>query len=69
MGTHPHTILTRHKKWFASMDNRHPNGDTPMKKLIRMMPDVAMQVFNKCTDDSCNPEHMTNDHKEYQVHS
>ena len=38
-----------------------------MKKLIRMMPDVAIQVFNKCTDDSCNPEHMTNDHKEYQV--
>ena len=40
-----------------------------MKKLIRMMPDVAIQVFNKCTDDSCNPEHMTNDHKEYQVRS
>ncbi|XP_063677555.1 transient receptor potential cation channel subfamily A member 1-like isoform X7 [Bolinopsis microptera] len=59
--------IIEHKKWFASMDNRHPNGDTPMKKLIRMMPDVAMQVFNKCTDDSCNPEHMTNDHKEYQV--
>ncbi|KAL5265325.1 hypothetical protein ACHWQZ_G006160 [Mnemiopsis leidyi] len=59
--------IIEHKKWYAAMDNKHPNGDTPMKKLIRMMPDVAIQVFNKCTDDSCNPEHMTNDHKEYQV--
>ena len=49
------------------MENKHPDRDTPMKKLIRLMPDVAMQVFNKCVDDNCNPEHITNDREDYQV--
>ena len=60
-------LFCRHKKWYASLENRHKDSDTPVKKLIRMMPDVAMMVFNKCTDDSFNNEHTTSDHWDYQV--
>eukprot|EP00116_Pleurobrachia_bachei_P004026 sb/3464288/ len=56
-----------HKKWYASLENRHKDSDTPVKKLIRMMPDVAMMVFNRCTDDSFNNEHTTSDNWDYQV--
>ena len=38
-----------------------------MKKLIRLMPDIAELVMNKCTDMSNNPSEMTNDNVNFEV--
>ncbi|XP_064648007.1 transient receptor potential cation channel subfamily A member 1 homolog isoform X2 [Lineus longissimus] len=37
--------------------------DTPMRKLIRKMPEVAEQVFNRC----CTPNHRNPENPKYQV--
>ena len=50
------------------MTNEQPNGDTPMKKLIRKMPSVAEMVMNKCTDLSNNPPNRTTDSRKFEVH-
>ncbi|XP_063676952.1 transient receptor potential cation channel subfamily A member 1-like [Bolinopsis microptera] len=53
--------------WPKALTNAQMNGDTPMKKLIRFMPEVAELVLNKCTDMTNNPSEMTTDNVNYEV--
>ncbi|KAL5265822.1 hypothetical protein ACHWQZ_G006498 [Mnemiopsis leidyi] len=62
-----HTDEWGRPTWPKALTNAQTNGDTPMKKLIRLMPDIAELVMNKCTDMSNNPSEMTNDNVNFEV--
>ncbi|RDD37563.1 Transient receptor potential cation channel subfamily A member 1-like protein [Trichoplax sp. H2] len=60
--------IIRYDKWEEALKNTtvSPTGDvdTPLRKLIRKLPDVAELVFNKCTIPNNEPIESLN----YKVH-
>ena len=42
---HSTKYVFRHRKWYLAMENRHHNGDTPMKKLIRYTQYTYITLF------------------------
>ena len=68
--THRDTALAiiEHKDWKLAMKNRVRVGKnhitTPMRQMIRKLPDVAFAVLNKCMKLS---ENLPNDSEDYQV--
>ena len=52
---------------MKALTNAQANGDTPMKKLIRKMPNIAEIVLNKCTNLDNNPPDRTTDNPNFEV--
>ncbi|XP_073254183.1 uncharacterized protein [Porites lutea] len=59
-------VIIQHKDWRQAMRNKTKEGNfinTPMRKLIKKLPEVAEKVFNRCVKSNGYPV----DHPQYAI--
>ena len=60
-------LFLNHPKFELCLLNYGPDGSSPLRKMIKKMPDLTLTLFNRWTTDNCSRENLDYRDPQYEV--